>query len=61
MLRKWLYERREMPSKPGCILTAEDIAYYQRVIVALKGMIRLMGEIDEAIGAHSLCCTSRCS
>jgi hypothetical protein len=30
----------------------KDIAHYQRIVVALKETIRLMGEIDEVIEAH---------
>ena len=37
VLRKWLYDRRETPSQPGRALTEEDIAHYQRVVVALQG------------------------
>ena len=29
-----------------------DIAHYQRMVMALKETIRLMGEIDEVIEAH---------
>jgi hypothetical protein len=43
---KWLKDRR------GRTLSAEDIAHYQRVVVALKETIRLMAEIDEVIEAH---------
>jgi hypothetical protein len=35
VLRKWLYDRRETPSQPGRVLTEEDIAHYQRIVVAL--------------------------
>jgi type ISP restriction-modification system protein len=31
------------------VLSSEDITHYQRVVVALKETIRLMGEIDQAI------------
>jgi type I restriction-modification system DNA methylase subunit len=40
---KWLKDRR------GRQLSAEDIAHYQKIIVALKETIRLMGEVDAAI------------
>jgi hypothetical protein len=40
---KWLKDRRERQ------LSAEDIRHYQRVVVALKETIRLMGEVDAAI------------
>jgi len=34
------------------LITAEDIAHYQHIVAALKETMRLMGEIDEVIGAH---------
>jgi len=43
---KWLKDRR------GRVLSAEDVAHYQLVVVALQETIRLMGEIDAAIEAH---------
>ena len=43
---KWLKDRR------GRELSAEDIEHYQKVVVALKETIRLMGEVDEAINIH---------
>ncbi len=49
---KWLYDRRGKRGEPGRTLTAEDIAHYQRIVVALKETIRLMEEIDEVIEAH---------
>ena len=49
---KWLYDRRAKGSAPGRTLTDEDIAHYQRIVVALKETIRLMGEIDEVIEAN---------
>ncbi|MFZ1471588.1 MAG: hypothetical protein WAV79_01565 [Anaerolineae bacterium] len=33
-------------------LSAEDIAHYQRMVVALNETIRVMGEIDAVIEAH---------
>jgi predicted helicase len=41
--QKWLKDRR------GRQLSAEDIAHYQKIVVALKETIRLMGEVDEVI------------
>ena len=41
-----------MAAAPGRTLTHEEIAHYQRIVVALKETIRLMGEIDELIDAH---------
>jgi type I restriction-modification system DNA methylase subunit len=43
---KWLKDRR------GRKLSAEDIAHYQKVVVALKETIRLMKEVDEVIESH---------
>jgi hypothetical protein len=43
---KWLKDRR------GRELSAEDIAHYQKVVLALKETIRLMKEIDEVIEVH---------
>jgi hypothetical protein len=43
---KWLKDRK------GRTLWAEDIAHYQKIIVALKETIRIMAEIDEVIEAH---------
>lgn len=43
---KWLKDRK------GRTLSAEDIAHYQRVVVALNETIRLMAEIDRVIETH---------
>ncbi|MFA7331977.1 MAG: type ISP restriction/modification enzyme [Candidatus Delongbacteria bacterium] len=43
---KWLKDRK------GRRLSDEDIAHYQKIVVALKETIRLMGEIDEVIEKH---------
>jgi hypothetical protein len=43
---KWLKDRR------GRVLSDEDIAHYQKIVVALKETIRLMAEIDKVIEAH---------
>ena len=43
---KWLKDRRDR------VLSDEDIAHYQKVVVALKETIRLMAEIDKVIEAH---------
>ena len=43
---KWLKDRR------GRRLSDEDIAHYQKIVVALNETIRVMGEIDEVIEAH---------
>ena len=52
---KWLKDRQAKGGKnprPGRILTEEDIAHYQKVIVAISETIRIMGEIDEVIDQH---------
>ena len=43
---KWLKDRK------GRTLTAEDIAHYQKIVVALNETIRLMAEIDVVIDEH---------
>lgn len=43
---KWLKDRK------GRTLSADDIAHYQKIVVALAETIRLMKEIDEVIEAH---------
>ncbi len=43
---KWLKDRR------GRTLTDDDIEHYQKIIVAIKETIRLMGEIDKVIEEH---------
>ena len=43
---KWLKDRK------GRKLSADDIAHYQKIVVALNETIRLMGEIDEVIEKH---------
>jgi len=43
---KWLKDRKGRP------LSADDIAHYQKIVVALSETIRLMAEIDEVINAH---------
>ncbi len=52
VLYKWLYDRRGSGGDPGRTLTPEDIAHYQRIVVALKETIRLMAEIDAVIEEH---------
>jgi len=52
MFRRWLYDRRKTPSQPGRVLTPDDIAHYQRVVVALRETMRLMAEIDEVIASR---------
>jgi predicted helicase len=43
---KWLKDRK------GRTLSDEDIAHYQKIVVALSETIRLMKEIDEVIEVH---------
>ena len=43
---KWLKDRK------GHTLSDEDVAYYQKIVVALNETVRLMAEIDEVIEAH---------
>lgn len=43
---KWLKDRK------GRTLSDEDIAHYQRIIVALSETIRIMAEIDKVIDEH---------
>ena len=43
---RWLKDRK------GRILSDEDVAHYQKVVVALDETIRIMGQIDEVIEAH---------
>ena len=43
---KWLKDRK------GRTLSDEDIAHYQKIVVALNETIRIMAEIDEVIDAH---------
>lgn len=43
---KWLKDRNDRT------LTADDIAHYHRIVIALHETIRLMKEIDEVIDAH---------
>ena len=43
---KWIKDRK------GRTLSADEIAHYQKIVVALTETIRLMREIDEVIEAH---------
>ena len=43
---KWLKDRK------GRTLSDEDIAHYQKIVVALNETIRIMAEIDEVIEVH---------
>ena len=52
---KWLKDRQAKGGKhprPCRVLTAEDIDHYQRIVVALAEIIRIMAEIDEVIDQH---------
>lgn len=50
--QKWLKDRRPKKGNPGRLLTAGDLAHYQKIVVALKETIRLIQEIDEVIERH---------
>jgi hypothetical protein len=43
---------RAKVSRKGRTLSKDDIAHYQKVIVALGETIRLMAEIDKVIARH---------
>ena len=43
VLRKWLKDRK------GRKLSFDDLFYYQKIVVALKETMHLMGEVDELI------------
>ena len=49
---KWLKDRGPKKGKPGRTLSAEDIAHYQKIVVAISETIRIQQEIDEVIEAH---------
>jgi SOS-response transcriptional repressor LexA len=52
---KWLKDRQAKGGKnprPGRRLSKDDIAHYQKIVVALAATIRLMKEIDEVIEQH---------
>ena len=54
-VQKWLKDRQAKGGKnprPGRKLTKEDIEHYQKMVVAIRETIRLMGEIDEVIDQH---------
>ena len=44
--QKWLKDRK------GRKLSQDDIAHYQKIVVAISETIRLMTEIDKVIDAH---------
>ena len=44
--QKWLKDRA------GRKLSYDDLTHYQRIVVALRETIRIMGEIDEVIEEH---------
>jgi hypothetical protein len=43
---KWLKDRK------GRTLTVDDVAHYQKMVVAVSETIRLMGDIDKVIEQH---------
>ena len=53
--QKWLKDRQAKGgknSRPGRILTTEDVEHYQKIVVALSETIRIMDEIDEVIDQY---------
>lgn len=55
VFEKWLKDRQAKGGKkprPGRVLTDDDIAHYQKIVVALNETIRIMKEIDEVIDQH---------
>lgn len=50
--QKWLKDRGPKKGKPGRRLSADDIAHYQKIVVALNETIRIMKEIDKVIDEH---------
>ena len=49
---KWLKDRGPKKRNPGRKLSKDDIAHYQRIVIALNETIRLMAEIDDVIEKH---------
>lgn len=49
---KWLKVRGPKNGNPGRILTDEDIAHYQKIIITLSETISVMTHIDEVIDKH---------
>jgi predicted helicase len=49
---KWLKDRGPKKGEPGRTLTADDIAHYHRIVIALHETIRITREIDEVIDTH---------
>ncbi len=49
---KFLKDRGPKTGQSGRTLSAEDIAHYQKVVIAHGETIRLMAEIDEVIESH---------
>jgi hypothetical protein len=43
---KWLKDRK------GRVLSADDLAHYHKIVVALSETIRLMSETDAVIAQH---------
>ena len=46
--KKWLADRK------GRILNSDDINHYQRIVVALNETMRLMRDVDQAIGEFQI-------
>jgi hypothetical protein len=48
VLHKWLKGRK------GRVLSYDDVTHYGKIVVVLKGTMRLMGEIDEVIPSYPI-------
>ena len=44
--------RQQLKDRKGRTLTKDDLAHYQKIVIALTETIRLMAEIDAVIGQH---------
>jgi predicted helicase len=49
---KWLKDRGPHKGNPGRTLTNDDIAHYNKIVIALTETIRIMAEIDVVIESH---------
>ena len=47
-----LKDRKDRKDRKGRTLSNDDIAHYQKIVVALSETIRLMAEIDRVIDEH---------
>jgi predicted helicase len=51
-LYKWLYDRRSKSNQPGYSLNKQDIEHYKKMVVAIRGIIRIVDNIDIVIEEH---------